>query len=212
MKEREIIHIIIAILVLAIVISFSELVTLDFSYLGTGILFAFIVIGVNLLAKKFVANMLDSDVENSLWFWSRYGFRPNASLKKEIPLGIILPILLTAFSAGLIKITTILTYETSALKRRAAKRFGYYSFTEMTDWHIALIGASGIVATLALSFITYWIPSLEALARIAAFYAFFNMIPFSKLDGAQIFYGSRVLWTTLAIIAAIFTGYALFLV
>ena len=106
---------------------------------------------------------------------------------------------------------TILTYNTTALKRRAAKRFGYYSFAEMTDWHNALIGAAGIIVMLLLSFVSYWIPTLEPLARLAAFYAFFNMIPFSKLDGSQIYFGSRILWYALAIITLIFASYALLL-
>lgn len=216
MKEKEIIHIIIAILVLSIIISFSKIIKNDIAYLGTAILFAFIIIGVNIASKKVVANLLDSDIEHSIWFWSRYGLKPGYHIgypaEKPIPAGVLLPLILTAFSIGFIKFPTILTYETSALKRRVAKRFGYYSFTEVTDWHIAVIGGAGIVATLILSFVCYWIPSLEELARISAFYAFFNLIPFSKLDGAQIYFGSRVLWTALAIISAIFAGYALLLI
>lgn len=212
MKEKEIVHIIIAIIILAVVIGFSHIISNEIAYLGTAILLSFIIIGINVLSKKIMANALDSDIENSIWFASRYGFKERSQFKKEIPLGVILPLVITAITFGIIKFTTILTYETSALKRRAAKRFGYYSFTEMTDWHIALIGASGIFATLLLAFISYWIPSLEDLARYSAFYAFFNLIPFSKLDGAQIYFGSRVLWTLLAVIATIFAGYALFLV
>ncbi len=216
MKEKELMHIIIAILVLSIVISFSRLLRSDWGYFGTAILFALIIIGVNILAKKVVANLLDTDVEHAIWFWSRYGVKPGYHIgyPKEIPVpaGVLLPLILAAFSAGYVKFATILTYETSALKRRVAKKTGFYSFAEVTDWHIAVIGGAGVVAVLLLSFICYWIPSLEELARISAFYAFFNLIPFSKLDGAQIYFGSRVLWTALAIISAIFAGYALLLI
>jgi Zn-dependent protease len=96
------------------------------------------------------------------------------------------------------------------MKVRAAKRFGFYSYSELTDFHNALIGAGGIIALLILSFISYF-PGFEYLSRIAAFYAFWNMIPISKLDGTQIFFGSRALWTALAIITIIFTAYALIL-
>jgi hypothetical protein len=78
----------------------------------------------------------------------------------------------------------------------------------MTDWHNALIGAAGIVAVLILSIISYLIPWSDSLWRLSAYYAFWNMIPLSNLDGTQIFFGSRVLWSTLAIVVAIFTVYA----
>jgi Zn-dependent protease len=162
--------------------------------------------------KKIVARWLDSDVEHKVWFWQRYGLKPGWHLQKSVPIGIILPLVFTAFSLGVLKLMTILTYNTKAMKRRAARRFGYYSFTEMTDWHNALIGAGGIIAIFILTFISYWISGLESLARISAFYAFWNMIPIGKLDGIQIYLGSRILWYFLAIITLIFTGYALFLV
>ena len=82
----------------------------------------------------------------------------------------------------------------------------------MTDWHNALVGSAGIIAILFLSFVVYWVPQLGGLSKVAAFYAFSNLIPFSKLDGAQIFFGSRVLWATLSIITLIFTAYAFALV
>ena len=212
MKEREIFQIFIGMIVLAVIIGMTSIINLDLENLGKAFLFAFVLIFVSISAKKIVANWLDSDVEHEIWQWSRFGFKPNRHLKKRVPLGIVLPLFLSLFSIGTLKLMTILTYETRALKRRAAKRFGHYSFTEMTDWHNALVGAAGIISILFLSFIVYWVPQLEELSKIAAFYAFSNLIPFSKLDGSQIFLGSRVLWATLAIITLIFTTYAFALV
>jgi len=212
MDKKEIINLILAILILGVIFSFSELISSNFSYLGTGILFAFLIISTNILAKKLMASKLDANVKHEIWHWQRFGYKPHHHLTKPIPLGAILPLFISTFSLGVIKFTTILTYETSALKRRAAKRFGHYSFTEMTDKHNAFIGAAGILTTLLLSFITYWIPGLEELARMSAFYAFWNLVPISKLDGCQIIFGNKTLWTFLAIIAVIFTGYALLLI
>ena len=212
MKSTEILHIIIAIIVLTIVVGFNSLIELDSIGFGLAILFASIIILINISAKKIMGRWLDVGVENKTWFWSRYGWKPGWHTKTPVPVGVILPIFVTAFSLGAIKLMTILTYETTALKRRAAKKFGHYSFTEMTEWHNGLIGAAGIGLILTLSFVSYWIPNLEPLARFAAFYAFFNMIPFSKLDGMQIYMGSRLLWYTLAIITLIFASYALLLV
>jgi Zn-dependent protease len=79
----------------------------------------------------------------------------------------------------------------------------------MSDFHNALIGAAGIIFTLALAVITYFLPvQLEQLAGLAIGYAFWNMIPVSNLDGTQIFFGSRVLYTTLAVITLVFVLFA----
>ncbi|NCO11324.1 hypothetical protein CO038_03005 [Candidatus Pacearchaeota archaeon CG_4_9_14_0_2_um_filter_39_13] len=212
MNEKESIHLIIAIILLAIVISFKEMVLdSNFLYFGIALLFSFIIILVNVTSKKVMAGWLDASVEHRIWFWKRFGFKPHRHLKKEIPLGAIIPLIFSAFSLGFIKIMSILTYETSALKRRAARRQGYYSYTEMTDFHISLIGAAGILGVLVLSFISYWFQPLEELARIAAFYAFWNMIPVSKLDGTHILFGSKVIWTILAAITLVFTIFAILL-
>lgn len=214
MKKQEIIAVLIAIVVLTVVLAFRKVVLGDIPYLGMAFLFALIVVLVNVYAKKIAAYSLDANAEHELWYWQRYGFKPDSKLRDKIPAGAALPLILTVFSLGFVKCMSLLTYETTALKRRASKRFGFYSFTEMTDWHNALIGGTGIAALLALSFLTYWspFPILEGLWKVCAFYAFWNMIPFSKLDGAQIFFGSRVLWTALALVTAVFTSYALILV
>jgi len=215
MKYEELIHVLIAIVVLSLVIGFEAIVELNGSAFGIAILAAFLIIFVHVVAKILMAGSLDAGVEHSIWHWSRYGFKPNWHLKKEIPLGIIIPFLFTILSFGVLKVVTILTYETRALKRRAARRFGHYSFTEMTDWHNSLVGAAGIIGILLLSLLSFilsiWSTPFEFVSKMAAFYAFYNMIPFSKLDGTQIFFGSRVTWVVLAIITLIFASYSLFL-
>jgi hypothetical protein len=209
MKSSEVLHIFLAIVTLSIIINFSSIFQLDFSKIGLGISFSLIIILTNVFGKKFMASKLDSAVKHNIWYWSRHGFKPSAQLKRKIPAGIILPLAIVTISQGVFKLMTILSYETYALKRRAARRFGPYSFTEMTEWHIALIGAAGIVTTLLVSLISYFIPGLEGLPKLAAFYALSNLIPFSKIDGCHIFFGSRVLWTTLLIITLIFVSYSL---
>ncbi len=212
MKTEEIFNIIGAIIILTVIIGFVAPLTTTGEAIAKALLFAIIIILANVLVKKVVAYNLDADVEHEIWKVSRYGWKPNHYFKREVPAGIILPLFFALFSLGLFKFMALLTYETRALTQRAAKRFGYYSYTEMTEWHNSLIGAAGIIAVLLVSLISYFSPwSNEILWRMASFYAFFNMLPLSKLDGTQIFFGSRVLWSALAIITFIFTSYALFL-
>ncbi|MEK6893913.1 MAG: hypothetical protein AABX10_00455 [Nanoarchaeota archaeon] len=214
MKSREINEIIIAIITLGFVSGFIELIQGDLESFGYIILFGAIIIGINIITKKIVASRLDADVQHEVWRMNRFWFNPGDKLNKSIFAGVLIPIFVAIVSLGTIKLMTVLTYETRALKRRAAKRFGPYSFTEMTDFHNALVGAAGIIACLTITFITYWLPfpGTEIIAKMATFYAFFNLIPFSKLDGSQIYFGSRVLWSVLAIITLIFMMYAILLV
>jgi hypothetical protein len=179
--------------------------------------FAIIIIATHVLSKKVVAFLLDSDVEHRLWHVYRFGFKGGSHFKKEIPFGVVVPLGVAVFATLLlwpigawIYFMGILTYETRALKYRAAKRFGFYSYTEVTDWHNAIIGGAGILAVLILAVVAYF-PGLELLTRLAIYYAFFNMLPISELDGTQIFFGSRVLYFVLGVITLILTAYALVL-
>jgi Zn-dependent protease len=210
MKLKELVSILIAIVVLSIVTGFSFAYARDWNHVSQAILFSTITIAFFIICKKFAASLLDADVEHRTWTMSRYGYRPEQKLNSEWPTGVILPIIGTVFSLGLFKIMTLLAYEARAKAYRSARRFGFYSYTELTDWHNGLIGAAGVISLLLLSFIAYF-ANFEYLAKIAAYYAFFNMIPISDLDGTQIFMGSRILWTALAVITLIFTAYALIL-
>lgn len=210
MDKKEITQIIIAIIALGFVSGFIELISGKTKAFLIIISLSAIIIIINIFAKKITALRLDADVEHEVWKMDRFWLNPGDKLNKSILAGIIIPVFVAIVTLGSIKLMTVMTYETRALKRRAAKRFGPYSFTEMTDFHNALVGAAGIISALLISFITYWLPG-EAwglLARMATFYAFFNMVPFSKLDGSQIYFGSRVLWSVLAVITLIFMMYA----
>ena len=209
MKLHEFYHILAAIIIFTIVGSFPFLIDSKWEMLPKVFLFATVLIFVSIFSKKFMASLLDTDVEHEIWKVSRYGIKQHEKLKNGIPGGIIFPLIFAIFSLGLIKFSAFLTYEARALKRRAAKRFGFYSFTELTEWHNGLIGAAGVVSIFLVAIVAYFLPfNLEYLSKLAAYYALSNLIPISKLDGTQIFFGSRVLWTTLAVISVIFTAYA----
>ena len=211
MKSNEFLHILAAILVLTVVAGFSFALKEEWTSLPIIFAFSAIIIAFSVLVKKFTAYLLDADVEHEIWQMSNYGFKPSFHFKKPVPTGIILPLIVTLFSLGTIKFMPLLTYETRALKHRASKRFGFYSFKEMTDFHNGLIGAAGIFFVLLLSLITYLLPAsnLEYLAKMSVYYAFWNLLPVSKLDGTQILFGSRILWAVLAAISAIFVIFAL---
>lgn len=170
--------------------------------------FSFIVVGIPVLVKNIVAFGLDASVEHKIWGVYHFGFGAKQHFEKEQPFGLYVPLFFSVFTLGFLKVMTFLTYETKALKYRAAKRFGYYSYTEMTDWHTGLIGAAGVISLWLVAAVGY-LPGWEYLAKMALFYAFWNMVPISDLDGTQIFFGSRVLWAVLAVVTLVFAFYGL---
>jgi len=207
MGNKEWAHVVSAVLLMFVIYGLRFVLAGEFVSLLQIFVFSFIVIAVPVIAKKGMAYWLDARVEHEIWYFQRFGWKPGARFKKPVPFGLIVPLLFSVLSLGAAKISTFLTYETRALKHRAARRFGHYSYTSMTDWHIGMIGAAGVVSLLLVSIIAYF-ADFGFLGRMAAYYAFWNVIPFSKLDGTQIFFGSRVLWSVLAVVSLIFAGYA----
>jgi Zn-dependent protease len=212
MKTSEFASIVSAIIILTAVFGFSFAIKSDWISVLNVLLFSTIIIFVAVFSKKLIAYMLDSSVEHETWKVYRYGWKPEQHFNSPVSAGVILPLFFTLFTWGFLKIGAVLTYETRALKARASKRFGFYSFAEMTDWHNSVIGATGIIAVLLIALISYFLPTnVEYLAKMATLYAFLNMVPLSNLDGTQIFFGSRILYSLLAVITLIFTIYALIL-
>lgn len=213
MDIKESAHILAAIIIVAIVLSFKEIFQGEWLAAVGALLSSALLILVVVCAKKVAAFSLDASAKNRIWGISRWGFAAHRYFKREVPAGLIAPLFFTLISLGALKIMPVLTYEASALKARAARRFGYYSYTIMSEWHNALIGTAGIGAVLLLSFASYFAPwNLGMLSKAAAYYALVNLIPISNLDGTQIFFGSRVLWTVLLAISVILSTYALLLV
>ncbi len=217
MNLKELAHITIAIIILIFVVNFRSVIQAlpagKIFYLPIAYSFIAItlVVFTNILAKKIIAYYYETTTEQKIWQFQRFGYKPNRKFKKPIPGGIIFPFILTLISAGIIWLMTVLEFDTQGTSARASKRHGIYRFTEMTEFHIALIAASGVIANLILAIIAYLI-NFPIMARISIYYAAFSLIPFSNLDGAKIFFGSRKLSATLAAITAIALAYAFFLI
>ncbi len=186
------------------------------------LIFIFIILVVSIFINKLAAGYFEANTEIKIWRIKRYWFNPGMHFKNPIPVGILFPLILALISI-IIKFglelqayiilpwLAVLEFDVKPTKRRAAKRHGYYSFHEMTEWHIGCIASASIAASLILAIISYLVGFPE-LSRLAVYFACFNMLPVSNLDGNKIFFGSRIMWTTLAVICLIFLGYAVFLV
>jgi hypothetical protein len=202
---------IISVLIITAVLTISVSLITSWKVFFFTMLAIFLIIAINIAAKKFLAYYLDSDIEVKMWEIKRYGFKPHKEFKRAFPAGIFLPILVSAITFGNLMWLASLVFEVKPKVYRAAKRHGLYSYSDITEYQIGLIAAAGIVANLIFAGISYF-AGWGIFTRLSVWYAFFNMIPISDLDGNKIFFGNLVLWSFLASVAIIAVAYAFILV
>ncbi len=187
------------ILVTAIIITFSiTLVETPMVFLYI-LISVFLVIITNITAKKVMSYFLDSEIEIKVWGIDRWGFKPHRQLKTTFPAGAFFPVISKIFLFPINNFVWMasLVFDVKTKIHKAAKRYGLYTFSEMTEYHLGLIAAAGIFINLVFSVVGYLL-NFPDFARLNIYYAFFNMIPLSDLDGNKIFFGSLVLWSFLA--------------
>lgn len=215
LKKKEISAIIIATLVLSFVVSIGQPFNLFLYSLSSIIL----ILGINIAAKKITSYWVDSEIEVGLWEIKRAGLlhildinpfstsHPSTKFKRNFPAGAFIPILskIILFPFNGFAWMASLVFEVEPKKYRAAKRYETYAFSEMTEYHIGLIAAAGIAANLLFAIIGYLIglPPEMNFVQLSMWFALFNMIPLSDLDGNKIFFGSLIMWSFLAAIVLI---------
>ena len=194
-------------LVLAlIVLSFSNAFIDQNKFLYSLVFFAIILV-VYVAAKKAMAWYMEAEEETRVLTFQRYGYYERSYLKTKVPIGLILPFVLSILSLGLVKWFGVLESEIKGTKARAARRHDYYSFAELNEWHIALISAAGILAMFILAIVAYLLNYSE-LSKLAIYFAAFNMIPLGGLDGLKVFFGSRPLFAIIWIFNIVGLVYA----
>lgn len=201
---KELLSIVLAIIILAFSNSFTNVNNFLYSLL----IFTIIIL-VYITSKKLMAYYLEAEEETKIWTLKRFGWHEKSHFKTPLPLGIILPFILSLLSLGLIKWFAVLESDVKTTVARASKRHDFYSYSELTEWHIGIISAAGIFSCFILAMIAY-IFNYADLARLSVYFAAFNLIPFGKLDGMRIFFAARgaILWIILAVITLIGLFYA----
>jgi hypothetical protein len=215
LNKKEALIIILTAVILALSISFlQDLKTIinvtNFLWI---LLAIFVILLVNIGVKKLAAYHYDAEIEVKLWEINRWGFAPHRHFKKPFPLGAILPILskLILFPLKTFVWMASLVFDVKPKAYHGAKRHGLYSYSEMTEYHMGVIAASGIIANLVVAVIGYLL-GFQDFARISVYYTFFNMIPLSDLDGNKIFFGNIVMWSFIASLVVIGMLFAIFIV
>lgn len=182
-----------------------------------------IVIVINIFGKKIASYYLDSEIEIKMWEVNRVGLfhwfnilpiartHPSQKLKKPIPMGIILPLIVAIITLGNVIWLATTTFDVKKKVYRAARRYELYTFSEMTEFHIGIIAFFGIVVNLLFAVIGY-LMGWTQFANLNILFAFFNTLPISNLDGNKIFFGSLVMWSFLAALIFIAMGFLIFVV
>ncbi len=196
---KEIFVVFIASIVFAIAVSFPSLEKFYYSFYSF-----FIIIFVAGLTKKAYAYYLEADTKLKFWSMYQFGFKKIAHFRKPLPM-VWVPLVLAPINFLWLG---ILETEIIARTERVSKRHGLYRFSEMTDWHMALIALVGLISTLGLAFIGYW-SNFELFSKLAIYYAVWSIIPIGGLDGTKLLFGSRFLWTAVAIFMIIVFGWSL---
>lgn len=215
-NPKEFAFLVIVTIITAFAVALTKTLTLNLTFFLYALLGIFILLLLNILMKKITAYFLESEIEIKLWEIKRFGFKTGDYFKKAFPLGVFMPLISKIFFFGLNGFVWMasLVFDVKAKAYHAAKRHGMYSFSEMTEEHIGRIAAVGIITNLILAFLFYFIGGDFGLifAKLNIWFAFFNMIPISDLDGNKIFFGNLVLWSFLAVVTLIGLGYTFFLV
>jgi hypothetical protein len=202
-NRKEIGSLLIASLVLGLIFSFRQWGYDQFS-LSIGIanwfrsfLLSFIILAIYLVANKSAAKLHGATIKFKIWNIERYWFVKNAKISnlfgkkiKAWRIGIYLPIILAILSNGIIKFAAVgYTEITEVSAQRVGKKYKH-----LTDFEIARIHLAGPIVCLLLAVLLSSLNSFNALVEIAKLIAVYSFLPFSKLDGAKILFGSLPLY------------------
>jgi len=203
-SKKEIISMVIAALMMSLILMFNQDI-LETDYFAFYCVISIFVILLFIVSKKLIARHLDIDIKIKNWELSRYWITAKAHLKHPIPAGIIFPLVFAFASSGYLKMLTFLQFESSALPAKAVKKYGLKRFSEVMEWDDAQIAFYSIGSLLLLAVFASLISGdfFSALSRTSLYFAAWNLIPFSKLDGTKLFMGSRPLYVFTLILTAI---------
>lgn len=205
--KKEIKALLISILIVALAFGFDDKKpSFDAGYWFANLFRMFMVVAIAFLMKEFVRKLVAKtqgfDTEYGLWNVKRYRLKPEPAVVnflgkswiiKSIPAGAILSVLVTLVSKGKLFFVAIGSYD---LIIKKSSRFGKKTF-HITDYDEAKIAVVGPLVNVALMIIFQFFNSrgtFDNFVYINGMIAAFHMIPISSLDGAKIFFGSKIMY------------------
>ena len=206
--KREYKYLIIAIIVLTLVFGFNDgKETFELSYWLANLVKVFIIVAFSVFVHDFAHDLMakkygflsEFRLLGIKGFYKKNPFPKTFNLfGKELkirsfPIGIVIALLITLASNGLIFFTAISCYGLVILKHY---RFGK-KFIEVTDFEEAKVAVAGPLSNIliALIFSAFNVNSLfDTVVMVNAWMAFWDILPLPGLDGAKVYIGSRPLF------------------
>ena len=199
---KEVATIILATIVLAIAVAFKDSTIFYAATISFLIIFV-----VNIITKKIVGYIFETDVKTKFWTWYQYGFRTDWHFKKPIPM-LWLPLILVLFTKGFFLWLGILEFDVVAKTERVSRRHGLYRFTQVTEHHMAWIAILGLATNLVFA-IGGYVLGFELFTKLSIYFIAWSMIPLGRLDGSKILFGGKTKWTIFFTVAMILLVWAL---
>jgi hypothetical protein len=191
--------IILSIIILALLFSYANLISLPIFI----VIFALILL-VNVFAKKLVAHYLEISTSVHVWDFRQYWFGESFKFPKPVPIGLILPLFLLIFTYGVVQWLGILATDFEAKLTKLIRKRKPWSYPGLRDLDVALICFAGFMANIVLALAA--VKFAPQLADLSFLYCLYNLLPIGKLDGFQLFMNNRALYflTMLIFIVGIF--------
>lgn len=203
-NKKEISAIILAIIIMTLILSFSNGILYTEKLLESLAISAVIIL-FSVFCKKAIAKKIDTKINLEIWGLQRFWISRRAALKKPAPMGLILPLLLAFLSGGFIKFLTLMQFTIEALPSKSAKKYGRHRFSNISDWDNGLIAFYSMIGLVLLSLITSFFEYsiLIQISRWSFFYAAYGLVPFGNLDGLKLFFASRPLYIFSLVLMAV---------
>jgi len=196
--KKEAVWIIIAILVMGFMISFS----LSPNYSPKILLISAIIILTSTITKKIAGEIFSIRVEHKVLDFQRWGYYKRSYFKNPVPMGLILPFFFSIISLGIIKPFTLLQFNAENIYKKRIQRArgeSTYRRTEINESDLGFTAAWGFWALILLAIIGFYLKQPE-LTKYSIYYGIWNLIPLGNLDGIKLFFGSLINWILLVIV------------
>jgi len=197
-SKKEIAWVIIAILIMGFIISFS----LSPTFTPEILLISAIIILTTIITKKIAGEHFSIRANHTVFGFKRWGYYKRSHFKNSVPMGMILPFFLSIISLGIIKPFTLLQFDAENMKKKRIQRKrgdSIHRRVEINDSDLAFTAAWGFWSLIILAIIGFFLKQPE-LTKYSIYYGIWNMIPFGGLDGCKLFFGSIINWVLLFLV------------
>lgn len=151
------------------------------------IILSLILLFIYYRTQKFIAKKTGATTKINLWKLDNFKI-PFTNKKRQFPLWIIIPILVSLFSEGQLFFAALIT---TGIVVKPAYRIGR-KYSRLTEMEQARILVSGPIVMILIALL--FNPFFKEIALVSSMIAVFSMLPLPGLAGMEIFFGSRTLY------------------